>query len=275
MGKRLFLIDGTALAYRSFFAFANSPRTQLTTSTGHPTGATYGFCTTLSVLLEREKPELAPVLTPEPSVPIRSLALERTALGTDGVNYARGYLVTSRNVFAWELGGEPSHWSATPVQLGSGQPVEMWFDTRLSALGRVGYADGQVFTLPSGFQLTYPIPENDAGVAGTVLDYENLGGWPVAYTTTGLYIAQWKIVDGKLQNRFDDGSRNMPMTWQRVTMPDGSEPWLKKDASGRVEAARAKLFVAKDPKDVNNLTPYRLLVFLDDKVLQVATNLRK
>ena len=57
MGKRLFLIDGTALAYRSFFAFANSPRTQLTTSTGHPTGATFGFIQTLRSLLTRESPD--------------------------------------------------------------------------------------------------------------------------------------------------------------------------------------------------------------------------
>ncbi|MBL8751031.1 MAG: DNA polymerase I [Planctomycetes bacterium] len=57
MVKRLFLIDGTALAYRSFFAFQGTGRTPLSTSTGHPTAATYGFCTTLRALLEREKPD--------------------------------------------------------------------------------------------------------------------------------------------------------------------------------------------------------------------------
>ena len=57
MGQRLFLIDGTALAYRSFFAFQGTGRTPLSTSTGHPTAATYGFCTTLRALLEREKPD--------------------------------------------------------------------------------------------------------------------------------------------------------------------------------------------------------------------------
>ncbi len=57
MQKRLFLIDGTALAYRSFFAFQGSGRAPLTTSSGHPTAATYGFCTTLRALLEREKPD--------------------------------------------------------------------------------------------------------------------------------------------------------------------------------------------------------------------------
>ena len=57
MPKRLFLIDGTALAYRSFFAFQGTGRTPLATSDGHPTAATYGFCTTLRALIEREKPD--------------------------------------------------------------------------------------------------------------------------------------------------------------------------------------------------------------------------
>ena len=57
MQKRLFLIDGTALAYRSFFAFQGTGRTPLATSAGHPTAATYGFCMTLRALLEREKPD--------------------------------------------------------------------------------------------------------------------------------------------------------------------------------------------------------------------------
>ena len=57
MGKRLFLIDGTALAYRSYFAFANSPRAQLSTASGHPTGATFGFIQTLRSLLAREQPD--------------------------------------------------------------------------------------------------------------------------------------------------------------------------------------------------------------------------
>ncbi|MCK5944144.1 MAG: DNA polymerase I, partial [Planctomycetes bacterium] len=57
MGKRLFLIDGTALAYRSFFAFQGTGRSPLTTEDGHPTAATYGFCMTLRALIERESPD--------------------------------------------------------------------------------------------------------------------------------------------------------------------------------------------------------------------------
>ncbi|MGE0142376.1 MAG: DNA polymerase I [Planctomycetota bacterium] len=54
---RLFLIDGTALAYRSYFAFASSSRGGLSRRDGHPTGATFGFTITLRSLLEREKPD--------------------------------------------------------------------------------------------------------------------------------------------------------------------------------------------------------------------------
>ncbi len=56
MGKRLYLIDGTALAYRSYFAFTGA-RMNLTTEQGHPTSATFGFLQTLRSLLEREKPD--------------------------------------------------------------------------------------------------------------------------------------------------------------------------------------------------------------------------
>ena len=50
---RLYLIDGTALAYRSYFAFATTSRGGLTTRDGHPTAATFGFTITLRSLLER------------------------------------------------------------------------------------------------------------------------------------------------------------------------------------------------------------------------------
>jgi len=52
--KRLYLVDGTALAYRSHFALA---RSGFTTVSGQPTGATYGFANTLRALIEKEKPD--------------------------------------------------------------------------------------------------------------------------------------------------------------------------------------------------------------------------
>ena len=51
---RLFLLDGTALAYRSHFALM---RSSLTTPEGVPCGATYGFALTLNKLLEGEAPD--------------------------------------------------------------------------------------------------------------------------------------------------------------------------------------------------------------------------
>lgn len=49
---RLFLIDGTAFAYRSYFAI----RTALTDSTGQPTNAVYGFARVLLRILREQKP---------------------------------------------------------------------------------------------------------------------------------------------------------------------------------------------------------------------------
>lgn len=57
MAVRLFLIDGTALAYRSHFAFSMSERGGLSTADGRPTSAVYGFTTALIALLEKEQPD--------------------------------------------------------------------------------------------------------------------------------------------------------------------------------------------------------------------------
>ncbi len=56
--KNLFLVDGTALAYRSHFAFSRNP---LTSPDGKPTGAIYGYTLTLKKLLEKAKPDFGAV----------------------------------------------------------------------------------------------------------------------------------------------------------------------------------------------------------------------
>ena len=56
--SRLFLLDGTALAYRSHYALS---RSGLTDADGNPTGATYGFTTTLRRIVETEQPDLIAV----------------------------------------------------------------------------------------------------------------------------------------------------------------------------------------------------------------------
>jgi DNA polymerase-1 len=63
---RLFLIDGSGLAYRSYFAFIRNP---LINSKGENTSATYGFTRTLLDLLRQERPDYIAVVfdTAEPT----------------------------------------------------------------------------------------------------------------------------------------------------------------------------------------------------------------
>jgi DNA polymerase-1 len=49
----LFLVDGHALAYRAYFAFAGAP---LTNARGEETGAVYGFVNTLLSLVAKHHP---------------------------------------------------------------------------------------------------------------------------------------------------------------------------------------------------------------------------
>lgn len=213
-------------------------------------------------------PPQFPQLTPEPGSPIRSFALERTRLGTDGVKKVRGYVVTSRNLFTVTLSGEPARWAATPLLLGGGEPLKVWMDNPRGGLARAGYRDGTVFSLPGGFQLVRPVRGEEPR---QVLDYENLGGWPVAYATSGLWVGRYDLVDGKLDNKLSDGRPGKPMTWRPVTMPDGSTPWLK-DGGARP----GKLHVLASPP--SRTQPYqqlfRLFLYLDDAVYEVGTMTR-
>ncbi len=63
---RLFLIDGSALAYRSYFAFIRNP---LINSKGENTSAIFGYTRTMLDLLTQEQPEYIAVAfdTPEPT----------------------------------------------------------------------------------------------------------------------------------------------------------------------------------------------------------------
>jgi len=65
---RLFLLDGTALAYRSHFALS---RSGLTASDGTPTGATYGFTMALRRILDAEHPEKVAVAFDPPGPTFR------------------------------------------------------------------------------------------------------------------------------------------------------------------------------------------------------------
>ncbi len=64
--KRLFLIDGAAIAYRTYFAFARNP---LVNSRGEHVSVIFGFSRVILNLLDQEKPELFAVVfdSPEPT----------------------------------------------------------------------------------------------------------------------------------------------------------------------------------------------------------------
>jgi DNA polymerase-1 len=64
--KRAFFVDGSALAYRSHFAFSDNP---LTNSRGQNTSAIFGFVRALLKLIDEEKPDYLSVVfdTPEPT----------------------------------------------------------------------------------------------------------------------------------------------------------------------------------------------------------------
>ncbi len=66
MKKRLFLIDGSAIAYRSYFAFIRNP---LINSKGENTSALYGFSNSLYKIIKDEKPDYLSVVfdTPAPT----------------------------------------------------------------------------------------------------------------------------------------------------------------------------------------------------------------
>ncbi|MAT42154.1 MAG: DNA polymerase I [Anaerolineaceae bacterium] len=53
----LYLVDGHALAYRTYFAMQASAGDRLQTSSGEPTAAIYGFINVLFSMMEKEKPE--------------------------------------------------------------------------------------------------------------------------------------------------------------------------------------------------------------------------
>lgn len=66
--KRLFLLDGSALAYRSYFAFIRNP---LYSSRGENTSAVFGFTRTLLKILDEEHPEYMAVVFDAPGPTFR------------------------------------------------------------------------------------------------------------------------------------------------------------------------------------------------------------
>ena len=57
MPPTLYLIDGHALAYRTYFALSSSPSIHFTTRSGEPTAGIYGFASVLIRILEQNRPD--------------------------------------------------------------------------------------------------------------------------------------------------------------------------------------------------------------------------
>lgn len=219
---------------------------------------------------------LAPQLTPLASSPIRSFALERSAVATAPPNQVRGYLIAGRSLFVVTLSGTPPRWTATSVVLQGGEPVETWMDNPFGGLGRVGYRDGQVFTLPGGFLLVNELPRVDGQMPAQVTDYENLAGWPVAMTSNGLFAAYYRVgEDGALQNRFEDGGVGKAMSWTEVTLPDGSRPWLGKAARLQVLQTGTETREGAAGTTPYTVRVFSLLVYTDDQVIEVGRHIRR
>ncbi len=70
MTQRLFLLDGSALIYRAYFALA---RTGLTDPKGEPTGAVFGFANALNQIVREEKPDYLAVVLDPPGPTFRHL----------------------------------------------------------------------------------------------------------------------------------------------------------------------------------------------------------
>lgn len=66
--KRLYLIDGTALVYRAYFAFMRNP---LVSSKGENTSASFGFTSALLKVLREERPEYLAVVFDSPKPTFR------------------------------------------------------------------------------------------------------------------------------------------------------------------------------------------------------------
>ena len=68
MSERLYILDGTALAYRAYFALQRSGLTNLR---GEPTAAVLGFANTLQLIQKEERPEYLAVAFDAPGPTFR------------------------------------------------------------------------------------------------------------------------------------------------------------------------------------------------------------
>ncbi len=183
--------------------------------------------------LERALPTLdeglTAQLTPEPNFPIRAIAVDQSPGVTNPSHPYQlfGYLVTSRRLFEFSLSKSPVRWALEELQLGGGEPAGVAMLSDGHFYGRVVYRDGNVFTLPRGFQL---IDGNSMGEAARITSFVHpypehtvegqtvrTAGLPLALTERGVFV-------GTPPSAGPDtaaGERYRLWTWTEVEVPEG------------------------------------------------------
>lgn len=118
--------------------------------------------------------------------------------------YLSGYAVTPNGLL--RLSADTSaRWSFTPVSLPPTlSPLEVWFD---GDRGRIGFADGTVYALPSRVLIARPLPVGDA----TAIDYAQTCGQQLMLNTEGLY-------------RLEPVGQQKIGRWMKVELPAGFAP---------------------------------------------------
>lgn len=183
-----------------------------------------------------ELPGVFPLFTPEPNFPVRGAAIDRSTRRENLL--VRGFTLTARSVFLFEVQDAPRVARIVPLLEGVGEPLEVWMRSAqpVYATARVGFRDGQIFTLPAGIPYANALPEGER-----VRDFAPMGPWPFALTESGV------LYRGKLEQE------GRPLVWVREKYPDGSEPWV---------GQRGKLFVSFPPPGTRPFE-YRLYLFAE------------
>jgi hypothetical protein len=190
--------------------------------------------------------DLSPEFTPQAGSPIRSLTVQPLAPGEDLDAGIHGYAISGNALYSFSRDGTPQQWNAARITLSGSEPVETWGSEDDRRLGRVGFRDGSVFTLPGGIPFVDPLPSQNGDRPIRAMDFENVMGWPVCLSNNGLFMA--KQVTGQ-----------RTLVWDRVAVG----PLLLGVLTGTVNG---KLSLAADGS---------LLLFLDrGRVYQFTVSLQ-
>lgn len=219
--KKLFLLDGFALIYRSYFAFINNPRIN---SAGRNTSTEFGFTNTLLDLIQKQKPShLAVVFDPreessERTVIFSEYKANRQEMPED-IRQALPYVERIIHAFNIPLlvmeGYEADDVIGTTALQAQAQGFEVYImspDKDLSQMvapgifwyrpGRMGNPD-EIFDekkVCEKFQVSHPKQVIDLlGLMGDAVD--NIPGIPgVGEKTAQKFIAEFGSIENLLQN---------------------------------------------------------------------------